>query len=139
MPLNVQHLVQELFDNVWRYKQTKEFEAEFMSKGAIGKQLMDLHLMRDTHTWPIATTFPAGGDCMVDAIRYADGCVWINDTQYFGNVPEAAWNAYIGGYQPAQKWLKDRKGRTLSFDDILHYHHIIYALSETQRLMTELG
>lgn len=116
-----------------------ESEAEFVSKGAIGKQLIDLHLMRDTHTWPIATTFPAGGDCMVDAIRYADGCVWINNTQYFGNVPEAAWNAYIGGYQPAQKWLKDRKGRTLSFDDLDHYQRVIYALTETQRLMAELG
>ena len=78
-------------------------------------------------------------DCMVDSITYKKGAVWINKTQYFGNVPAEAWNAYIGGYQPAQKWLKDRKGRTLSFDDILHYHHIIYALSETQRLMAELG
>lgn len=115
-----------------------ESESEFISKGEIGSQLIDLHLMRDTHTWPITTTFPVGGDCMVDAIRYADGSVWINDTKFFGNVPEVAWNAYIGGYQPAQKWLKDRKGRSLCFDDILHYHHIIYALSKTQYLMSEL-
>lgn len=116
-----------------------ENEEEFASKGAIGKQLIDLHLMHDAHTWPISTTFPVGGNCLIDAIRYENGCVWINDSQYFGNVPEAAWNAYIGGYQPAQKWLKDRKGRSLSFDDIFHYHHIIYALTQTQRLMSELG
>ena len=66
------------------------------------------------------------------------GKVYINDTQYFDHVPEAAWNFYIGGYQPAQKWLKDRKERTLEFDDILHYQKIIVALSETDRLMREI-
>lgn len=59
--------------------------------------------------------------------------------QYFGNVSETAWNFYIGGYQPAQKWLKDRKGHTLSFDDIKHYLFIIHALTETDRLMKEIG
>ena len=66
------------------------------------------------------------------------GRVYINDTQYFDNVPEVAWNFYIGGYQPAQKWLKDRKGRELSYEDILHYQKIIVALSETSRIMKEI-
>ena len=66
------------------------------------------------------------------------GDVFINTTQYFSNVPETAWNFYIGGYQPAQKWLKDRKGRTLSFEDIQHYQKIIVALTETDRLMKEI-
>ena len=66
------------------------------------------------------------------------GKVYINETQYFDNVPEVAWNFYIGGYQPAQKWLKDRKDRTLEFDDILHYQKIIVALTETDRLMKEV-
>ena len=66
------------------------------------------------------------------------GKVYINDTQYFDNVPEVAWNFYIGGYQPAQKWLKDRKERKLEFDDILHYQKIIVALSATDRLMKEI-
>ena len=59
-------------------------------------------------------------------------------TQYFENVPELAWNFYIGGYQPAQKWLKDRKGRALNFEDIAHYQKIIFALTETDRLMHEV-
>ncbi|MBG7610812.1 hypothetical protein IU405_00940, partial [Polaribacter sp. BAL334] len=63
------------------------------------------------------------------------GSVYINDTQYFDNVPQVAWEFYIGGYQPAQKWLKDRKERTLEFDDILHYQKMIVALTETDRLM----
>jgi hypothetical protein len=66
------------------------------------------------------------------------GKVYINDTQYFDNVPEIAWDFYIGGYQPAQKWLKDRKERKLEFEDILHYQKIIVALSETDRLMKEI-
>ena len=56
------------------------------------------------------------------------GEVFINDEQYFDCVPPVAWEFFIGGYQPAQKWLKDRKGRTLTFGDILHYQKIIVAL-----------
>ncbi|MEE9435017.1 MAG: type ISP restriction/modification enzyme [Sphingorhabdus sp.] len=66
------------------------------------------------------------------------GRVYINKSQYFSDVPELAWNFYIGGYQPAQKWLKDRKGRKLSWDDIRHYQKIIKILSETDRLMKEI-
>ena len=66
------------------------------------------------------------------------GRVWINDTQYFDHVPAVAWEFYIGGYQPAQKWLKDRYGRQLSFEEILHYQKIIVALAETDRIMQEI-
>ncbi len=64
--------------------------------------------------------------------------VGINATQYFDHVPLVAWEFFIGGYQPAQKWLKDRKGRTLSSDDLLHWQKIIVALAETKRLMEEV-
>ncbi len=91
------------------------------------------------------TQYPVDGDNVVQKPRFdsvqrsdAQGKVYINDTQYFDNVPEVAWNFYIGGYQPAQKWLKDRKGRVLEFDDILHYQKIIVALTETDRLMKEI-
>lgn len=77
-------------------------------------------------------------DVAYDYAGLKKGKVWINETQYFDNVPEVAWNFYIGGYQPAQKWLKDRKERTLEFDDILHYQKIIVALTETDRLMKEI-
>ena len=66
------------------------------------------------------------------------GKVWINDQQYFGNVPLKAWEFYIGGYQPAQKWLKDRRGRVLSMEEIQHYQKIIVALMETDRVMGEV-
>ena len=62
----------------------------------------------------------------------------VNKEQYFDNIPLIAWEFYIGGYQPAQKWLKDRRERTLESDDIFHYQKIIVALSETDRLMKEI-
>ena len=74
----------------------------------------------------------------MEKISYIDGRVYINSEQYFGDVPLVAWEFYIGGYQPVQKWLKDRKGRSLSNDDIAHYQKIVVALSETIRLMAEI-
>lgn len=84
------------------------------------------------------TTYPVDGDHTVGKPVYKGGNVYINADQYFGNVPEIAWNFYIGGYQPAQKWLKDRKGRNLSIDDIVHYQRVIVALTETHRIMQEI-
>jgi hypothetical protein len=78
------------------------------------------------------------GNDEVEKIKYKEGKVWINEEQYFGNVPQTAWEFYIGGYQPAQKWLKDRKGRTLTNEEIEHYQKIIKALTETDRLMKEI-
>ncbi|BCD61630.1 adenine specific DNA methyltransferase [Nitratiruptor sp. YY08-26] len=66
------------------------------------------------------------------------GRIWINDTQYFGQIPLKAWEFYIGGYQPAQKWLKDRHGRTLRFEDIRHYQKIVKALILTDEIMQEI-
>jgi len=66
------------------------------------------------------------------------GRIWINEDQYFEGIPLKVWGFYIGGYQPAQKWLKDRSGRSLSFDDVLHYQKIIVALNETDRIMQDI-
>ncbi len=107
---------------------------EFHRLSAIGSQLRKLHLMEDMPQSNYAQ-FNTPGDNLVDKPTYKDGCVWINKEQCFADVPETAWNFYIGGYQPAQKWLKDRKNRTLTFDDIAHYQKIITILLETDRLM----
>ena len=79
--------------------------------------------------------FTGLGNSVVGKVEYDGGVVRINKTQGFEGVPEIAWNFYIGGYQPARKWLKDRKGRELSFEDIRHYQKIIKILSETDRIM----
>lgn len=110
----------------------------------LGTELRELHLLESPKVNKFITTFPIDGTCEVEKITYAKengvqiGKVWINSKQYFGKVPEAAWNFYIGGYQPAQKWLKDRKGRVLTNEDIEHYQKIIIALSETDRIMKEI-
>jgi len=66
------------------------------------------------------------------------GYVHINKDQYFADVPAVAWDFHIGGYQPAQKWLKDRRSRALSWDDIGHYQKIVKVLVETDRIMREI-
>ena len=81
---------------------------------------------------------PVSGTLQVDCYRWQSGRVYINSEQYFEGVPESAWQFYIGGYQPAQKWLKDRKGRILSFEDVTHYERIIYVLLQTERVMHEI-
>ena len=89
-------------------------------------------------------TFPSAGDNKVDKVRYApptngvSGRVFINRDQYFEGVGPEIWGFTIGGYRPAEKWLKDRKGRVLSDDDIDHYRQILAALADTERLMDEI-
>lgn len=106
---------------------------------AFGSELRQIHLLESPVLSKYLTKYPIAGDNIVGKINYHEQKAYINDTQYFANVPQVAWNFYIGGYQPAQKWLKDRKERVLEFDDILHYQKIIVALTETDRLMTEIN
>lgn len=114
-----------------------------------GSRLRKLHLLEDAGIDNYITTYPMEGSNEVsrkmttksigwEATTGGLGRVWINDEQYFDKVPLTAWEFYIGGYQPAQKWLKDRHERVLSFDDILHYQRIIVALEETRKVMQEI-
>ena len=105
----------------------------------LGSQIRQIHLLESPKVEDYITEFNIDGDCFVEKPNYKDGKVYINETQYFENVPEVAWNFYIGGYQPAQKWLKDRKERKLEFDEIAHYQKIIVALTETDRIMKEIN
>ena len=103
-----------------------------------GQKLRRVHLLQDPTVEQYSTTFPIDGSNVVEKIRYTDNRVFLNDRQYFDGVPAATWDFYIGGYQPAQKWLKDRKNRALNFDDIAHYQKIIKALVESNRIMGEI-
>ena len=108
----------------------------------LGKQLADLHLMEtEGENTP---TFPVVGSNRMEKLRYAPpndglpGRVWINRDQYFEGVTPKTWTFAIGGYRPAEKWLKDRKDRVLSFNDITHYRTICAALAETPYIMTRI-
>lgn len=111
----------------------------FQELAALGDELVALHLMEASGP-PIAT-FPNAGDNVVEQVRYSEpsgadtGRVWINRSQFFEGVPPEVWEFHVGGYQVCEKWLKDRKGRTLTFDDLTHYTRVVSALSETIRLM----
>jgi len=107
----------------------------FCSLCALGKELVELHLMERLPK--LETRYPAAGDNTVEAVRYSEpangvpGRVWINPAQYFDNVPPEVWGYHIGGYQVCQKWLKDRKGRQLSYDDLTHYRGVVAVLGRT--------
>ena len=127
-------------------------EMTFKRLVVLGWQLRKLHLLESPKLTTPITTYPESGSDMVepkypkfevakethDTESLSIGRVYINAKQYFGNVPEVAWQFYIGGYQPAQKWLKDRQGRTLTSEDLVHYQKIIVALAETNRIMGEI-
>lgn len=112
----------------------------FKKRVEFGRELRGLHLLESPKIKNFITTFPESGNDAIEKSypKYENGKVYINEKQYFGNVPEVAWNFYIGGYQPAQKWLKDRRGRILTNTDIEHYQKMIVALSETDRIMKEI-
>ena len=111
---------------------------EFWDISAKGARLRKLHLMDPAAIGPTPFPFMGEGDSVIDKPRFEDGKIWINKTQYFDNAPEVSWGFYIGGYQPARKWLKDRKGRALGFEDVKHYQRILKILAETDRIMAEI-
>jgi predicted helicase len=120
---------------------TSDFEL-FRTLASFGAMLVNLHAGNEGDGR--GPGFPIPGENQVADVRYQPpqgskpGRVWINDRQYFEGVPEAVWKFPVGGYLPAQRWLKDRKKRKLSFEDIRSYARIVFALSETRKLMAQI-
>jgi hypothetical protein len=82
--------------------------------------------------------FPIAGTNEIETVNYKEKKVYVNKHQYFENIAPEIWGYYIGGYQPAEKWLKDRKRRVLSFDDIERYQKIISILKTTIELQAQI-
>jgi len=112
----------------------------FFKMVTLGRELRSHHLLENENLEPknFITKYEIDGNNLVEKVKYSDKKVFINDTQYFSWVPENVWDFYIWWYQPAQKWLKDRKGRELKYEDIIHYWKIIKILNETIRIMWEI-
>jgi hypothetical protein len=115
----------------------------FRALCGLGSHLVALHLMEQRASGIPA--FNISGSDSVETVRYtepgqgaAQGWVWINKEQYFEGVAPEVWNFHVGGYQVCQKWLKDRKGRTLEYEDIRHYQQIVAVLAETIRIMEQI-
>ena len=111
---------------------------EFYRLAALGSILRNLHLMENVSPSHDKATFPVAGSNEIIMQKYENGKVFINKTQYFDNVSLETWEFYIGGYQPAKKWLKDRAGHVLIFDEIEHYRKIITVLSLTMDIQQQI-
>ncbi|WP_239986513.1 type ISP restriction/modification enzyme [Arenibacter catalasegens] len=126
----------------------------FWNFAGLGSQLRQLHLLESPKVEEFITSYPKEGDNTITANigesdwelianahdgLWEEGRIWINEAQYFDNIPLVAWEFHINGYRPAQKWLKDRMGGTLSFEDIQFYQRMIVALTETDRLIQEIA
>lgn len=116
----------------------------FRQLAALGAKLAGLHLLK---TAPKVGGFPKAGTGEVEKRypKYApptgsetEGRVLINAKQWFTGVKPEVWEFRVGGYQVAEKWLKDRRGRVLGFDDIGHYQQVLGALGETLKVMEEI-
>jgi Type ISP C-terminal specificity domain len=105
-----------------------------------GKELIGLHLLESPILLDFITDFPVKGSNIVEKLAYTEenNRVWINDTQFFGGVLLPVWNFEIGGYEICEKWLENRAGRELTYQEIQHYQKMIVAITETIRLMSEI-
>ena len=112
----------------------------FRALAHLGGELVALHLLESPKLDKPRTEFIGGRNPEVEKASWSKNTVWLDKAQTTGfrGAPEAVWNFHIGGYQVCDKWLKDRKGRTLTNDDLAHYQKIVVALSETIRLMKEI-
>ncbi len=126
----------------------------FRTLCGLGQQLVALHLLESPAVSQFITRYPITGDHRIEKgyPKYAppgskdkettqahlEGRIYINKTQYIAGIPPEVWEFHIGGYQVCAKWLKDRRGRQLSYDDLTHYQQVVVALKETMRLMAEV-
>ena len=125
----------------------------FTELAEAGHVLLALHLLESPELGKPISTYTGPGNPEVGRVGWSDGTVWLDagktsareghratkpGTIGFLGVPEEAWDFHIGGYQVCHKWLKDRKGRTLSDEDIAQYQEIVVALNETIRIMAEV-
>ncbi|MGB8348136.1 MAG: type ISP restriction/modification enzyme, partial [Ktedonobacteraceae bacterium] len=113
-----------------------ENAAMFHALCPLGARLVTLHLMEQPGS--ALPAYSIAGDTIVDRVAYQHGRVYINAAQYFDDVPPDVWAYHIGGYQICHKWLKDRKGRTLSSADIEHYRRIVAILAETITVIEQI-
>ena len=112
----------------------------FRALARLGSELTSLHLMESPRLAKPITEFIGAPNPAVEKVSWSKGTVWVDRAQTAGfkGVREDVWNFHIGAYQVCEKWLKDRKGRTLSKGDLAHYQKVVVALAETIRLMEEI-
>ncbi len=137
-----------LYANTYRKKYAEFLKTDFPSipftknysmfskMAEYGKRLVDLHLLKSKELDPPIVKFQGESNEMIDKIRYdeKEKRVYINQNQYFEKVLKEVWHYQIGGYQVCDKWLKDRKRRRLSLNEIKHYCRIVKSIQKTIRV-----
>ena len=123
-------------------KSNDPFSAVWAKLIILGSELVELHRLRQVPSGG-RPKFPIAGDGSVDTVRFEQGDdpvgrVWINATQYFDGVDAETWQFRVGGYQVCQRWLKDRKGRRLSLDDIETYGKIVSSIKRTHVIASQV-
>ena len=118
---------------------TGNFEL-FKKLSQIGCDLSSLHLLESNKVTQLKIKFTGVSDHEIEKVSWSHNTVWLDKNQTIGfhGVTDDVWNFQIGGYQVCEKWLKDRKGKILSPQDIMCYQKILVALDETLRLMGEI-
>lgn len=139
-----------LYSNIYRTKYAEFLKIDFPSVpftkdynlfiqlGNLGKQLADLHLFKSKELEKTISKFPVYGNNRVEKPKYQNDKVWVNKEQYFDGVKVKVWEYQIGGYQVCEKWLKDRKEKILTLDEIKTYCKIVTALSKTIEIQKEI-
>ena len=141
-----------LYSNAYRKKYAEFLKTDFprvpFTKGyklfnklsEKGEELVELHLLKSKKLAKPIAKCEGTGDINVVKVTYDEkkGRVNINPDNYFVGVPREVWEYHIGGYQVAEKWLKDRKGRVLSSEDITHYAKLVTAIAETITVQQDL-
>jgi predicted helicase len=139
-----------LYSNIYRAKYAEFLKIDFpripftndyklfIRMAALGERLVDLHLLKSGELDPPVAKFQGKGDYKIEKPTYNKGQVYINKNQYFEGIKPEVWEYQIGGYQVCAKWLKDRKGRNLSLDDIKHYCKIVTSLEKTIKIQKEI-
>jgi predicted helicase len=113
---------------------------EFWNLVPLGTQLRELHLLeaKELESFNLGITFIGDGEVVVEKPLWMDNKIYLNKEHYFEGVSKEVFEFYIGGYQPAQKWLKDRKGRALTAEDIIHYKKMCVSMRRTIEIMKEI-
>jgi predicted helicase len=115
-----------------RIPMPSDYEA-FKALSSLGKELVDLHLLKHPALQKTEIGFPESGSNSVERVRYDEATqgVYINKDQYFDGISREIWEYHVGAYQVMEKYLKDRKGRKLSLDEINHYMKVARAVQLT--------
>ncbi len=118
---------------------TKDYKL-FSKMSEYGKRLVELHLLKSSDLDPAISRLQGKGDNKVEKLKYEgkEKLLYLNQSRYFEGITEDVWQYKIGGYQVCDKWLKDRKGKRLSLEDIRHYSMIVASLTKTIKIQNAI-